>query len=163
MSFPMMLMAAQAAGQAVNIWQTSQASRTVGLGVSLDRQQLDLRMQQETLLSTERALQNSEQLRNVLSSQAAIMGARGQMPGVGSAQAIQQGALKEYGADERVRKMNLSFKKSQLEAQKLFTSLEAGGKKAALGYSIGEKSIQQLNFNTLFSGINKLNQKAGIE
>ncbi len=158
-----MLLAVQASGLALNMWQTSQASKMVGLGASLDRQQLDLRMQQETLLSTEQALQNSEQLRSVLSSQAAIMGARGQMPGVGSAQAIQQGALKEYGADERVRKMNLSFKKSQLEAQKLFTSLEAGGNKANLGYSLGEKSLEQLNFNTLFSGTNKLNQSMGTK
>lgn len=156
MSYPMLLVGAQTAGFALNIWQTSQANRMIGLGADLDRQSVNLRMQQESLMSSEQAVMNSEKLREVMATQATIFGARGQTPGIGSARAIQQASINAYGADERARQLNLNFRNNQLKAQKYLISIDAYNQKAANSAGLFNSALQGTSFNSLFGQANGL-------
>jgi hypothetical protein len=160
---PSLLIATQSAGYAINIWQSNQAAKMIKMGANLDRQQLDLRMQQETLASTETAIANTEQLRSTLASQATLFAARGQAGGQGSARSIQQSSIRAYGNDERARQLNLYFKKAQIQAQKSLVSIEAAGKRSNIAGGLLASSLNTLSFNSLFSEYNplKLNTPTG--
>ncbi len=97
------LLAAQAAGIAMNLWSNHKSNKIMQAGTRVQQQELDLRMEQMALQSSEQGLQSSENLREIMASQRAIMGARGQLTGVGSAGSIEQAGLRAFGADERAR------------------------------------------------------------
>ncbi len=155
MSYQYLLMGAQAAGFGINLWGTSQANRMIGMGANLDRQALDLRMQQNTLASTEQAIANQEQLREAIGLQAVMFAARGQRGGVGSAAAIQNKSLIDFGKEERSRQMNLMFAQSNIKAQKATIGMQAAGQKAQGWGGLLNTSLNSLNFNSL------LNQPTG--
>ncbi len=155
MSYSYLLMGAQAAGFGINLWGTSQANRMIGMGANLDKQALDLRMEQNTLASTEAAIANQERLRETIGLQAAMFAARGQRGGAGTAAAIQNKSLIDFGREERSRQMNLMFAQSNIKGQKAAIGMQAAGQKAQGWGGLLNTSLSSLNFNSL------LNQPTG--
>lgn len=114
--FDFMLLAAQAAGYATSTYARKARERYSRLGDELDRQQIQLQMQQEQLASTEQAYYSSEKLRDVMASQRALFAARGQMGGQGSNLMASQQSQRLHAADEQARQLSLSFRKHQIES-----------------------------------------------
>lgn len=144
------LLAAQACGIGINMWQNHQANKITKAGTRVEQQELDLRMEQMALQSSEQGLQNSEQLREVMASQRALMGARGQMAGVGSAGSLEQAGLRAFGADERARKLSLNFSQNQLAGQKRLLDINRYGIKAKQGADLMSKSMDMMSLNSMF-------------
>ncbi len=153
------LLAAQAAGIAGNLYSNMQANKISKLGTRVEKEELDLRMDQLALQSSEQSLQSLESLREVMASQRAIMGARGQLTGVGSAGSIEQAGLRAFGADEKARKLSLSFGQSQLAGQKRLLDINRYAMKAQRGAKLMSSSLDQVSLNGMFG--NKINAPAG--
>lgn len=149
MSYEMMLIGAQAAGIAQNIVATRQANRLSQLGTQLDLQALDLQMAQNTLASTEQAVMDQRRLRETLSLQNVLFGARGQDAGQGSARAAQFAAAQEHGRDERARELNLGFAQTGLKAKKAQLSIGGKAQKAANANKLMNDTFGSISFNSL--------------
>lgn len=150
---PMIFLAAAASGIAVNLYGNAQSNRAMKAGGRADKAQLDLQMEQDSLASVEQSLFNTEQLREVMSSQRAIFGARGQMPGTGSALAIEQKSLRGYGADERARELSTNFRKTQLLGRKSLVDIQRFGEKAKMGAQLASQGMNMISTNAI-SGSN---------
>lgn len=172
MAFPFMLLAAQAAGIGANLYSQRRQARAenraldqqaewmdVGLGMQMG--DLSLEMEQDTLASTEQSLFNMEQLRETMAAQRAIFGARGQMPGVGSANSVANKSINTFNSDESARETNKKINKFKLESKgRLLKINNITGKaglsnQKAMGKSKrqGERLSQGLNmfnFNQVF-------------
>lgn len=122
------MLAAKAAGLGINMYQQRKAKKYEERADALDKAayaidmqglqanqaELDLRMQQEQLASTEQSLFATEQLREILASQRAMFAARGQAP----VKELEQSSTRAYSADERAREFNLSGKQLAIKGQK---------------------------------------------
>lgn len=86
-------------------------------GSELDMQTVRLQMQQETLAATQASIADTERLGEVMSTQRAILAARGTSAGTGSAGTHAQKTLSAYGQDEKARNMTMNFRKLQGENQ----------------------------------------------
>lgn len=157
MSYQMMLIAAQSAGIATNIWKTSQASKLAGVGADLDRRAIDLQMQQNALVSTQQAISNAQNFRDVIAAQNVQFATRGQTGG--SAASLQNDSVREFNKDERTRKLNLDIKNAQSAREKSKISTEASNAKGKIWGNLLKSSFDKLDLNT-FKG-NKLNQPTG--
>ena len=156
MSYQYLLMGAQAAGYATSIWGTTQANKMLGIGAQLDKEALDLRMQQNTLASTEQAIANQERLREAVGLQAAIFAARGQQGGTGTAGALQTKTLTEFGREERARQLNLLFSNNNIKGQKAAIGMQVAGQKAQNWGGLMNAGLQGISFNRV---LGKLNDK----
>ncbi len=158
MSYSYLLMGAEAAGFGMSLWGTSQANRMIGMGANLDKQALDLRMQQNTLASTEAAIANQERLRETIGLQAVMFAARGQRGGAGTAAALQNKSLIDFGREERARQLNLLFANQNIKGQKAQIGIAAAGQKAGNWGGLMTAGLQNLSFN---SAIEKLQEARG--
>lgn len=143
MAFPFMLLAAQAAGIGANLYSQRKQARSenraidqqaawMDLGLGMDLGDLSLQMEQDTLASTEQSLYNMGQLNEAMATQRAIFGARGQMPGVGSANSIATKSLNNFNADESARETNKKINKFKLESKGRLLKINNISNKASL-------------------------------
>lgn len=153
MSFPFMLMAAQAAGLGVQLYAQKRASRYEKMAVDFEKQELGLRMEQEALQSTERSLFDTEQLRETLASQRAIFAARGGNPGQGSLARVPGASIRAHAADERARSISMGFRKSQIESQMKLLDINRRNNRRERNTSNLLQGLNQFNFNESFGGL----------
>jgi len=130
MSLDMMLLAAQAGGYASSLYARKQQERIARKGDEMDRQQLQLQLQQEQLASTEQSFYNTEKLRDVMATQRALFAARGQQAGQGSNFMIGQASQRAYNAEESARQLSMSFRKHQLESKQRLIGLNRTARNA---------------------------------
>lgn len=157
MAFPYLLLAAQAAGIGVNLYGSAQQNRIESAGYNINEDQLRLRMDQEQLAFQQESLQSLTMLKETLASQRAILGARGQNPGQGTAKAIEQNSVRKQSVDQQAREINARFKKSYLESMARFSRVEQQGSRAQRGTQLLGQSLNMVDFNTLFGNV--LNKK----
>lgn len=155
MSLEMMILGAQGAGMLLSMYGDSQSRKMLRLGADLEQRELGLRMEQEQLASTEQAVQNSEQLRQVMASNRAIMGARGQMPGVGTAQSLMQNDMRAFDADETARKISLSYRQAEIKSRMALTKMNLYSDLGKIGAKQAERGINMLSTNALLLGKKK--------
>ena len=139
------LLAAQAAGLAANIWQTNKQNKMDSIATRLQQQylgmrtqvqqrqleintqqqqnELDMRMEQESLVSAQESVADLERLRDVMSTQRAIVAARGQSM-QGSNYFIGQHTVQGFNADEQARKLSLGFRKYYFKANQNLLGIE---------------------------------------
>ena len=115
-SFQAILLGAQAAGISASIYSEIQGNRIRGRGAELEQRELGLRMQQEELAFTQANIENLQNLRETLATQNAILGARGQASGQGSALAVQNKSIANFNADTEAMRLNKTFRQSQYKA-----------------------------------------------
>jgi hypothetical protein len=106
--------------------QQAAGQRFIEVGAELERSELSMRMEAELLASTEQAVSNSEQLRQVLASQNVLAAARGQSPGAGVYRTAMTTAVRAHSEDEKARKLSLNFSKFNIENQKQISRLNQG-------------------------------------
>lgn len=143
----MLLLASQAAGLATNLWATKRANQLDILGTKMQQRELDMRMQQEQLASSQESLMGMEKLRDVMSSQRAIFAARGQTGG-GSNYFIGQNSVRAFNEDENARKLSLGFKQYYNKATQNLLGLESEGRKSARNFKAAAKGLNMMSFNS---------------
>ena len=147
MAFPFILLATQAAGIGMNLYAQSRAEKFTQMGEELDKMQLRQRMGEEQLASSQKSLYNLERLREVMATQRAIMGARGQMPGVGSAGALTQKSIGSFNKDEEARRLSQTFKQNQFESQMRLYGLNRANRQSKRGSKIMQQGLNMFSFN----------------
>jgi hypothetical protein len=152
MSLLYLLMGAQAGGNLVDMFSTSSQIKMARRAAEMEGQQLDLRMQQERLASTERSVFQLEQLNETLASQRALMAARGGTPGVGSALALEQKSIQSFKRDEEARELSLGFMESQIKSQQVVGKMSAAGTAAQLGAGLMSRTFKQVPFSQMMAG-----------
>ena len=130
------------------------------LSFETSRNEIGLRMDQESLAASEQNLFNINRLRDVLSTQRAMMGARGQREGVGSGNMVQNKAINVYNADEKARNLNLSFKRLQLQGQTRALSLKKLVGESKISNYKSKRQFQQTQ-DWLKTGLNMFTQAWG--
>lgn len=123
------LMGAQAAGAIMSYKMEKYAG-------AIEKQQIGLRLQQETLASNQESLQDLRRLEETLASQRAIMAARGVSSAAGSAQRIQSSSVRAYQRDEEARNLSMGFLKTQRKIQQGMVNVGVYGAKAKIGTKI---------------------------
>lgn len=90
------------------------------IGGTDQSQQYDIQEQEERLAETERSLQRTQTIRQVLAMQNAQAGAQGGQGAVNSTtfRNVSQSSYNKFMQDEHMDALNLSFKISNIEAQK---------------------------------------------
>ena len=149
MALPYLLLAAQAAGIGMNLYAQRRAEKFTRIGEELEKQQLQLRMSEEQLAYTQKSLYGVEQLREVLASQRAIMAARGQAPGLGSAKALETRSVNVFNADERARQLSQTFRKNQLDSQMSLYNINRSTRKAQRKMNSVMQGLNMFSFNAL--------------
>ncbi len=162
MSFDMMLLAAQASGLAANLWQTKRQNRYDLLGVQMQQKQLDLKMQQDSLVSSQESLINIEKLRENMSSQRAMVAARGQLM-QGSNFFVSQKSLNNYNMDEQARKMSLGFQKYNNKATQSLMMLDYLGKKKGTHINNMMQNLNTISPNSINSLLQGTENKSNSE
>ena len=173
MSYDMILLSAQACGLAANLWQTSRENKYDLQGTQQQQQQLELRMKQEQLASTQESMANIARLRDVMSTQRAIFAARGQSSNQGTGFFLGQKAIGAFNADEEARELSLGFRQYYNKATQQLMGLEYGGRKTKRNMdaaakmwnmgslnSMGTSSINDM-VNTIFTNQNKTLTESG--
>jgi hypothetical protein len=132
--------------------------------LGIEKSFLKTRMEQEALAFTEASAINSEELRGVLSSQRAIMGARGQAQGQGSARAVQEASIHAYGEDERARAISQNFRNLQLKGQAALydAKSKANELNRVAAYNQVSGNINQLNAANLQTKAGFAGTRAGL-
>ena len=172
MAFPFLLLATQAAGIGIDLIKNSisnraenqaydSKSRFLSYGASLEQKEIDIRMQQEELSASEESLMSLKRLREVMSTQAVIFGARGQKTGTGSALSASQGSINEFNADERARNLSKSFRKLQLENQKSISKLNHLAGESSIQSAKSRRTLKQ-TMGLVNKGLNMFTQSFGL-
>ena len=147
--FQMLLLAAQAGGLAANLWQQNRESRYDAMGTKIQQKELDLRMQQEQLASSQESLFNMERLRDTMATQRAIFAARGQSASQGSNYFVGQESVRAFNSDEEARKLSLGFNEYHNKATQALLGIGLAGRKAARSNKMIGKTLNTLSFNSL--------------
>jgi hypothetical protein len=149
MAMQFLLLAAQAAGIGLDMYQQRRQERYANKGADIEINELGLQMEKEQLASSEEALANTERLREVMASQRALYAARGQKVGQGSPVAIAQRDINTFSVDERARQLSMSFRKHQIESKQRLIGLEKKARKSERKTKQFMSGLNLLNFNSL--------------
>lgn len=158
-SYQAILLGAQAAGFGANLYAAYNQKKMSQYGIEVERGELGLRRQEEELSYAEANLESLKTLQEVLATQRAISGARGQMPGVGSSLAAANKAQAAQAADERARKLTKDFRTSQLDSMNRLLNIKKAGVRGEFGSSLISSGLSNLNLNaSIGEFINKAKQ-----
>jgi hypothetical protein len=149
--FQYILLAAQAAGLVANILQTKRENKIDRQGLQIQQRDLDLRMQQEQLASSQESLYNMARLRDTMASQRAIFAARGQSSAQGSNFFIGQNSISSFNEDEQARKLSLNFRQHYINVNKTLASMETTGRIHARKGRLLSEVLNTISFNSLGS------------
>lgn len=139
----------QAAGAIGDILGTSAQQGTLRKGAEVQRANIESSIAEQQLAASLAAVDSMKALRQVLASQRAMFGARGQNPGAGSAAIAGATAVVEAGVDERIRRMNLLSREHNLRAQSSLVGLHALAGETQLGQALSNRLFQQIPFSEL--------------
>jgi hypothetical protein len=101
-------------------------ARYINMGADIDQQLIGIRMEQNSLVHAEQSLLSAENLRSVLSSQRAIISARGQRGHQAQTSAITQGSVRAHGREERARKLSKDYNELSFLGQRELTEINRG-------------------------------------
>ncbi len=141
------LLGAQAAGIATDFYSQRQARKAAQAGYGLDEGELQLRMQEEQMAFTQANTENLERLRETLSTQNAILGARGQMAGVGSALASQTKAVGEYSADKEAMRLSKLFRENQFKGMQRLSKIKQAGSRIESGNRMLQSGLNMFSLS----------------
>lgn len=162
MALPIILLAAQAAGLALDLYSTRQASKNMKRGYELDAANAERNIEQLRLQNTEESLFGLDQLRRNIGTQRAIAGARGQISTVGSARAGTLASERSYSADERARELSLRFKTFDIKQDVAAGRIANNAQKRQLNQGFMNRAFQTVGTNSFSEGVEALSKKLNI-
>ncbi len=164
MTFPFMMMAAQAVGIGASMYSQNKANRRANrsdrttsefdrIGSEMDRMQMETRLQEEQLASSQESLVSLENLREVMATQRAIFGARNQNAGIGTAKAIETRSMNAFNSDEIAKNLSLTFRQNYIKSQMRLANIQGAGRQAQrLTAKADRRSVR--NSNLIGQGLN---------
>lgn len=155
-----MLLGAQAAGIGADLYSAYSKKKIADAGLELEKGDINIRKGQEELSYAEANLASLQELQEVMATQRAIMGARGQNPGVGSSLASANKSERAHGADQRARELSKTFRQSQLDGMSRLLNIKKAGNRAAFGGSLIESSLNSLSLNKTIGEFIQDNKKS---
>ena len=117
------LLAAQAAGMAIDYFGSLSASQAAKEAAALKRREIEKQIQYSRLATADESLRAMINLRQNLGSQMAAFAAKGTAPGPATALFTAQ-SVSNFGTDERMRKINQLQTESQLRADKQISKMQ---------------------------------------
>lgn len=159
MALPLILLAAQAAGLATDLYATRKAAKSMKMGFELDAANAENKIEQMRLQGTEDALFNLERLRQNISTQRAIAGARGQSSTSGSARGAILSSERSFTADERARELSERFKTFDIRSDIAAGRISNKAQKQQLGIGLAQRAFQTIGTQGLQGGFNSLSRK----
>ena len=137
------LLAAQAAGMAIDYFGKQNAIGMAKVGADLQRREIEKQIMYSRVAAEDQSLRAMIELRKNLGSQLAMFAARGVAPGAATALFSSQ-SLANYNTDARMRRINQLMVESQLRA----------GKKIS---EINQQAFENQNWNAFATNsLNKL-------
>ena len=139
------MLAMEAAGMVTNFIGEQQQQKLADLGAQLDQSAIENQIETSRLQTAQSSYASMVQLRKTLGTQAAIFAARGQQGGAGSALAISQESIHNFGENEQVRRLNqynreVAFKgrsiSSILDQQAYTNKLKQGSDKDTMKFGM---------------------------
>jgi len=140
-----LLLSMQAAGLITDWFATNQQSDLIKMAGQLQQAGIEANIQQTRLQAEDASLQAMRSLRKNLGSQIAVMAARGTSTAAGSAVLSQAESVRNFNSDERMRRMNLLARETELKGQGLISSLETSGQETKLWSSFASRSLNTLS------------------
>ena len=162
MSLPIILLAAQAAGIAIDLYGSKQASQNLKRGYELDAATAEKNIEQLRLQATEESLFGLDQLRRNISTQRAIAGARGQVSTAGSARAGTMASERAFGADERARELSLRFKTFDIKQDVAAGRIANTAQRKQLNQGFMNRAFQTVGTNSFMEGFDSLSKKLNL-
>lgn len=117
------LLAAQAAGMAIDYLGTLSSSQEAKQAAALKRREIEKQIMYSRIATADESLRAMQGLRKNLGSQMAMFAARGVAPGPSTALFTTE-SLSNFGADERIRKINQAMTESQLRAEQKISKVQ---------------------------------------
>jgi len=159
MSLPFLLLGAQAAGLAINIFSNKRQNRANNRQLEsytraqeLEEAQIDLRMKQEQLSFEEQGLASVDNLREVMASTQALFASQGRTPGIGTTAAIERRSMTAYNKDVQAQELSKGFREHYYQSQKSVSRLTLSSKRMDV---LGEKMKSKADlFGSAFNMIN---------
>lgn len=155
-----LLLAMQAAGMVTDYLGVQRQQELGKYGAKLQQAAIDSQIEQNRLSAEDQSLQQLRQLRQSLGTQMAVFAARGTAPGAGSAVLSTQNLVRNFNEDERMRRMNLLARESQLKAGKSISQLTQMGENSKLWRSFAQRSLQ--SFSTYSGAYKELGKNFGL-
>lgn len=159
MALPLILLAAQGAGLALDLYQSRKAASSLKRGFELDAANAETKIEQLRLQGTEDALFNLDRLRQNVSTQRAIAGARGQSSTSGSARGATLASESTYAADERARELSERFKTFDIRSDLAAGRIANKAQRNQLGTQFAQRAFQTLSTQGLQRGLGNFSKK----
>lgn len=146
------LLAMQAAGMVIDWYGNSQQKQIGRMGTQIEQAGIENQIQMTRLESEEASLAAMKNLRKTLGSQAAVLAARGTRGGVGSALTLSNESVTNFNSDERMRRMNLLSKETNLRAQNFMVGLHQMTAESQMGQALRQRFFDKLPMASLGGG-----------
>jgi hypothetical protein len=138
------LLAMQAAGM-VTDWYATQQEKAIGrMGEGLNQAAINANMATLRAQSEEQSAMAMQKLRQTIGSQIAIQAARGVQSGAGSSLALMKDSEREFGQDERARRMNLLVSENELRAKGVLSGLHQLKSETELGRKVSKDFFNKM-------------------
>ncbi len=145
-----LLLAMQAAGMVTDYLGAKHQTALMDSALKVQQAGLETNLAQTRLESADASLQSMKQLRQTIGSQIATFAARGTSIGAGSSVGILNQSIGNFNTDERVRKLNLLGKQTQLKGNSLISSLQNSSDVSKLWQGFASRTFN--SFPTSLSG-----------
>ncbi len=156
------LMAFQASGQAVSIISNLLGNSAQKKAMELEQKEIAVRMQEETLKTTEASYLATKEMRKTLAAQAVIAGARGSATGAGSQLALLNDSWRAFEEDESIRDLNLNSTLYGLKGKQAASRINSSNQSAATFGKISSGLFSQLSTNSLFNSFKSLGSSSAF-
>ena len=123
MALPLLLLAMQASGMAIDWLGKNEQIKMGRMGEKLEQASINSNIYASRLEAEDASLQGLKQLRQNLGTQAAVFAARGVRQGAGNALGFMQESISNFNADERLRKISQLGRETELRAGSVLSKL----------------------------------------
>lgn len=154
------LLSMQAAGAIYNISETKKNMDLVRMGRKLEQASIETNLEALRAQNAQSSATAMEELRENVSNQIVLNAARGVSSGAGSAAALIQKSESNFNSDEKVRRINLLTKESELRAANVLSGLHTLQSETELGQSLTNKIFNTVPVTSLASKF-KVGKKVG--
>jgi hypothetical protein len=141
------MLALMASGMVIDWTSTHQQAQIGKWGAQVEQAGIENNIATNRLDYEEKSLESMKQLRKVMGTQAAIFAARGSRGNAGSAVALSEESISNWGSDERTKRMNMLNSEAQLKAGKTLSQLHQTAEKQKLWNSFAQRTIGKLSTN----------------
>lgn len=141
------LLAMQAAGMITDYFATQNQVKLNKLGGQLDQAGINMNIALARANSADATTQAMQNLRQTIGSQIAVQAARGNASFGGTTLSLLNESVGNFNTDERIRRMNLLARESELKAQGLMSGLHTKSIESSLRSGFIKRTLENIPTN----------------